>query len=255
MNTNVRTLLVSAAVIVTVAYAVGSLILLDAITDEGCINNDDVVEVSLFYFSTNPIHCRAMSLSEIGDYVAGAFSLITIVWLIIAFTWQATELREQIKQFEATNEKIERRNNHEDRWQKIAYFRSFLAQFKNDLSELELLNKTAADAINYDKKYIGVSSDATVRRALEYYKEENRRDGIANAYSEYLQQIDDLILELGILLQLEKFPELLEPVAITKDTLDSIRKVTGNVLPVNKESQEALDKSSEPYNEGVTYWI
>lgn len=96
-------------------------------TDPTCIKEEGSVE-----FFQSAVVCKAMSLNEIGDYYAGLLAVLSTFWLVIAFAWQAMELRFQRDEFLKTNQLSEQRNKDEDIWHRV----EFIEMKKGEMAEL-----------------------------------------------------------------------------------------------------------------------
>lgn len=163
-----------------------------------------------------PIVCKALSLNEIGDYLAGSVSLLATVWLVLAFVWQAMELSFQRREFIETNRIAATRAQNEDLWRALDYYEVLRVR----LSRVVNTARSIGAALDGVEKPTDLELLDDLRRWITKHAE--RRD--PKSYSELRRfEVADFnrSIELGILLcsaisKLENDPAISEFLPLVK---------------------------------------
>lgn len=210
------------AVIVTGMILLSAVNLLLKVTNEECIQNQGFIELYFFGITSNPIPCERMGLPHVGDYFAGVLSILSILWLIIAFTWQASELSEQIKQFKSTNVYLSSRNKLEEDWKIISYNREHLKYISLELEKLEEKFSSASSSYTLEPRHLGNNPESAISRLLEYKISSQRDANKEKAYSGFYIAVDSLAEELKVIAVLSDYMNLLDKIGISEPTYHAV---------------------------------
>lgn len=95
--------------------------------------------------------CKSLPLNEVGDYFAGFFAPLTVMWFTIAFVWQARELslqrreymhsrltaEQQLLEYQTRFEREKHQQEKDFSWQKAELARQQIAPINNALSNIK----------------------------------------------------------------------------------------------------------------------
>lgn len=120
------TIVVSSLLIVSLLYFYWLVRILKQSIDPNCVASSATSVVDLWILGSIEVKCAALTVNVVGDYFAGLIALLTTVWLVVAFIWQALELSFQRKEFIETNRIAQQRSSSEETWRRLELFETLL---------------------------------------------------------------------------------------------------------------------------------
>lgn len=195
-------IIIGAIFFISGAYLYYVFNVLEAATKLTCVEEGGEVLLNPFGFGPVSVLCKALSLNEVGDYIAGLVSLLATAWLVVAFVWQAMELAFQRKEFLISNAIAKSRASSEDIWRRLELHELFRKKLGRTVNETLTLKAKIGN--EKTPEVVTAVSDlrnfATLNKALyqtndydiEYHHDIERLNSLILANKQIVDALDDL---------------------------------------------------------------